>query len=360
MAEEHLSVNAAFQLMVEPFSGDKRKLKEFCENVEAAYELIDPDKYDLFYKYVCTRITGEARAKLLVRQDADDWASVKAVLKDHYATKRTLDFYACAMFNARQSKHERVAAWCSRLDQLVSDFRDAAIEGATSSEMCGITKLVSQLGKACFIQGLANERIQTVVLDRNPSHIIEATEIGTEEECALVSAKEKSLNAFHSNDSSKPVRCNNCKRVGHKESQCFLTSRSKEVKVTAPSGKVCNYCNKPGHFARECWKKRKRYSKFAGNVNRGDTDRKDGKVAMVTGGKRKVFAKTNHCCETPARDKPHDLRQNSNAKFAGHGHTRSLVMNRLVEIRLKDGERIQFLQPRKAAVPVKMLILRRR
>jgi hypothetical protein len=150
------------------------------------------------------------------------------------------------MFNARQAKHETVATWCSRLDQLVSDFRDAAIEGATSSEMCGISKLVSQLGKACFIQGLANERIQTIVRSRNPSHITEAAEIGTEEECALLSAKEKSLNAVHLNDSNKTVRCNNCKRVGHKESQCFLTDRSREVKVTTPSGKVCNYCNKPG------------------------------------------------------------------------------------------------------------------
>jgi hypothetical protein len=116
-------------------------------NIEAAYQLIDPDKYDLFYKYVRTQITGESRAKLLVRQDADDWDSFKAVLKEQYATKRT-----CAMFNARQSKHETVAAWCSRLHQLASDFGDAAIEGATSSEMCGLTKLVSQLGKTCFIQ----------------------------------------------------------------------------------------------------------------------------------------------------------------------------------------------------------------
>jgi hypothetical protein len=255
MADEYLSVNYTFKSIAESFSGDKRKLKEFCENVEAAYELIDPDKRDLFYKYVRTRVTGEARAKLMARQDAYDRASDKVVFKEGYATKRTLDFHACAMFNARQAKHETVAAWCSRLDNLVSDFRDAAIEDATSSEMCGIAKLVSQLGEACFIQGLANERIQTVVRTRSPSHITEDAEIGTEEECAWVSVKEKSLNGFHPNDSNKALRCNNCKCVGHKESQCFLTSRLKEVGVTSPSGKVCNYCNKPGHFAHECWKK---------------------------------------------------------------------------------------------------------
>ena len=43
------------------------------------------------------------------------------------------------MFNARQAKHETVAAWCNELDQVATDFRKAAVEGATSSEMCGNT-----------------------------------------------------------------------------------------------------------------------------------------------------------------------------------------------------------------------------
>jgi hypothetical protein len=88
-------------------------------------------------------------------------------------------------------KHETVPAWCSRLDLSGSDFRDTAIEDVTLSEMCGITKLVSQLGKACFIEGLANERIQTVVRASNPTHITEAAEVGTEEDSALLSAKGK-------------------------------------------------------------------------------------------------------------------------------------------------------------------------
>jgi hypothetical protein len=126
-----------------------------------------------------------------------------------------------------------------------SDFRDAAIEGATSSELCGITKLVSQLQKACFIQGLVNERIQTVVRARNPTHITEAAEIGTEEESALFSAKEKACSVSQYNDRSKDVSSINCRRFGHRESRCFLTGKSKEVKVAAPAGKIGNFCNMP-------------------------------------------------------------------------------------------------------------------
>jgi hypothetical protein len=36
-----------------------------------------------------------------------------------------------------------------------------------------------------------NERIQTVVRDRNPTHITEAAEIATEKESAFLSVKEK-------------------------------------------------------------------------------------------------------------------------------------------------------------------------
>jgi hypothetical protein len=54
-----------------------------------------------------------------------------------------------------------------------------------------------------------------------------------------------------------------------------------------------------------------RNSSFSGNMNRGATDLKDGKVAIVRGGKRKVFGKTNHCYEKPAMCNPHAVRKDS-------------------------------------------------
>jgi hypothetical protein len=58
MADEYISVSDAFKLVAEPFSGNKRKLREFCENVEAAFGLIDPEKYNLFHKYIRTLTTA--------------------------------------------------------------------------------------------------------------------------------------------------------------------------------------------------------------------------------------------------------------------------------------------------------------
>ena len=77
--------------------------------------------------------------------------------------------------------------------------------------------------------------------------------------------------------------------------------------MTNPAGNVLNYCNKPGNFAYECWKKRLK-SSFSGNMKRDVTDRKDGKVT-ITDSKREVFARTNCCCERPVMCNLHDMRR---------------------------------------------------
>jgi hypothetical protein len=60
----------------------------------------------MFCWFVKAKITGEARSKLLVTDITHSWELVKVILEENYATRRTLDFYACKMFSARQGKVE--------------------------------------------------------------------------------------------------------------------------------------------------------------------------------------------------------------------------------------------------------------
>jgi len=46
---------------------NKKKLREFIENVDVMFELIHPSKYKLLLKFVKAKITGDARSKLIVR-----------------------------------------------------------------------------------------------------------------------------------------------------------------------------------------------------------------------------------------------------------------------------------------------------
>ena len=108
------------------FDGDKQKLKEFVDNVTKAFELVNPNEHDMLLKFVKTKITGEARSKLLVRDLTSKWRDVKQILEENYGVRRTLDYYACQMFSSRQGASERLASWSSRIDTMQSELREAA------------------------------------------------------------------------------------------------------------------------------------------------------------------------------------------------------------------------------------------
>ena len=96
----YFSVAEAMKLISHPFDGDKRRLREFIENVDIAFELVHPNKHEVLLKFVKNKITGDARSKLMVRDLTHTWALVKGILEENYAVRCTLDFYACRIFSA--------------------------------------------------------------------------------------------------------------------------------------------------------------------------------------------------------------------------------------------------------------------
>jgi hypothetical protein len=183
----YCSVAEAMKLITHPFDGDKRKLREFIENVNVAFELVHPSKHEILLKFVKTKITGDARSKLIVR-DLTHWELVRGILEEKYAIRRALDYYACKIFSAGQEKDESVASWGSRIDEMQTDLREAARLVCKTEEIKGAVGLINHLGKACFIQGLHNERFQTIVRSRGESILLsQAIEISLEEEGAILS-----------------------------------------------------------------------------------------------------------------------------------------------------------------------------
>jgi len=125
-ATQYCSIGEAMKLITQPFDGDKRKLREFIENVDLVFELVDPGKHDVLLKFVKAKITGDARSNLMVRDLTHSWELVKALLEENYATRHTLDYYACKMFSVRHSKNESIASWGNKTDELQTDLREAA------------------------------------------------------------------------------------------------------------------------------------------------------------------------------------------------------------------------------------------
>jgi hypothetical protein len=97
------------------------------------------------------------------------------------------------MFSAGQGKSESIVSWGNQIDSLQTDLREATRQVCKPKELSGAIGLISHLGKACFIQGLYSERIQTIVRSRGDSILLsQAIEISLEEESAILSVKEKS------------------------------------------------------------------------------------------------------------------------------------------------------------------------
>jgi hypothetical protein len=93
-----------------------------------AFELVHLSKHDILLKFVKTKITGDTRWKVIVRDLTDTWALVKGILEENCAVQCTLDFYAYGMFSVRQEKGESVTSWGSRTDEIQTELREAARE----------------------------------------------------------------------------------------------------------------------------------------------------------------------------------------------------------------------------------------
>jgi hypothetical protein len=95
------TVAEAMKRITHPFDGNKKKLREFIENVDVAFELVHQSKHDILLQFVKTKITGDARSKLIVRDITHTWELVRGILEENYAIRRTLNYYACKMFSDR-------------------------------------------------------------------------------------------------------------------------------------------------------------------------------------------------------------------------------------------------------------------
>jgi hypothetical protein len=188
----YFSISDAMKLINQLFDGDKRKLKEFVDNVSTALGLVNSNEHDLLLKSVKTKITGETKSKLLVGELTLTWRDVKQILEENYGVRRTLDYYACRMFSSRQGASESIGSWSSWIDTMQSELREAAYRICEDEEIIGAMGLINHLANACFLQGLSNERIQTIERSKGETALLSPFEdAALEEASAILSARER-------------------------------------------------------------------------------------------------------------------------------------------------------------------------
>jgi len=115
----------------------------------------------------------------------------------------------------------RVTDWIHKIQTLGSQFREAALLNCSEGAGEGILDLVDRLRNICFIQGLASDRIQTIVRSRNYQNFDEVAETALVEESAIASRQDR-----YRLDGHFTQRCGNCGKTGHASNKCYMHGSS--------------------------------------------------------------------------------------------------------------------------------------
>ena len=165
--------------------------------MESAYEVVDPIDYNLLLKFVCAKIGGEAKTKLLSRTHLHTWEQVRAVLEENYSVRRTLDYYAHRAFTSKQNPSETISQWGARMDTVCGDLQRAARKYmedlAWDNEKREGGDIIDLFIRACFIQGLHDDCIKTMVKAKGNANtpMAQLVEVALEEESAIRSERLK-------------------------------------------------------------------------------------------------------------------------------------------------------------------------
>jgi hypothetical protein len=54
-------------------------------------QVVHPNKYPLLLQFIESKITGEAKNRLLARTERNSWEQIKSILDENYAVRRTLE-----------------------------------------------------------------------------------------------------------------------------------------------------------------------------------------------------------------------------------------------------------------------------
>lgn len=265
----YISVVQAIKLIPSTFDGNPKLLREFIEGVEAAIQVVHPNKQQLLLKFIESKITGDAKDRLLARTERETWIQVKNILEENFSVRRTLEYYAGVLFTSRQGMNETVAQWGSRLDGMAVDLRREVRSRLERLErrddaryVEGGLQLVGEILKGTFIAGLKDERIKYIVKAKGEEEsLAQLVETALQEESEVKSQRFKGNQGgqwYSPSGSIKrdfkgsqgpqikkeinlatDTRCYRCQGLGHVAKNCSNVPQ-------------CGRCKRRGHETRQC------------------------------------------------------------------------------------------------------------
>jgi hypothetical protein len=245
------------------FDGNPKHLREFCERDEAARQVVHPLQHPLLLKFIESKITGEAKDRLLARTERNSWEQIKVILEENYAVRRTLEYYAGLLFTTKQGMNETVAQWGSRIDNMGIDLMREArtrIEKINPHAAEGGTILVSEFMKGSFISELKDDRVKYIVKAKGEENsLAQLVETALQEESEVRSQKFKGNqnnltwpNAGNFGGMRRDYKPQVKREVNVVTSmQCFRCQRAGHLAKNCRNKPTCGTCHRIGHVTKD-------------------------------------------------------------------------------------------------------------
>lgn len=209
------------------------ELRKFIKNCDYAINIATKDQKTVLYKFILTRINGKADNIISCRQ-LDNWETCKEFLLENFSQTKTFSQFLLELQSCKQHTQESVLEYTQRMEKCYSNLtRAAKAEAKEDNELIGQQTLIKKLVLQAFLIGILPE-YAGILRARDPSSFEEAAQFAINEEKLQKLSNANKYNKFYKNDRNDRPR------------NVFFETNKKQI--------ICYFCNKPGHFKKNCFK----------------------------------------------------------------------------------------------------------
>ena len=199
----HHTIEARHAIMLIPnFDGNSpKRVFEFVEKVDKIIQTVHPNQHDLLFFLLSTKLSDGAE-QLTRTHNPTNWLSLKRILLDHYATKKSLNRRIVELAECKQGDLT-VNMYASDLQHICSGIKYSARD--ENLDLNWINNLLLKT----FLDGLKSE-LAIIVRAQRPRSFEEALNIALETEADVSIPDFKGNNRY----------CSFCKKTTHDTRDC--------------------------------------------------------------------------------------------------------------------------------------------
>lgn len=246
-----------------PELGTNEEVSQFVARCDTLMGILpDNAQKEMLASFILVKLQGKAR-KAVVDAAAVTWADMKTALNTLNKSPRLVEDVQTEMSGRTQKPTETVEKFGDAIAILLKELTQAYKSELADGEVISrsVTVINERRAIRAFESGLRNSQLRMMVILSKSATLAEAISCATSYENRLPHPPTKSSPPSSTPTTAAPT-CEKCKRVGHKQENCY----ARNIK-TEPVSSTCNYCKQTGHFIADCAQRKENNKRYRGDEN---------------------------------------------------------------------------------------------